>query len=104
MQYRGTLSDNSKVAVGVLLFAANVIILMGPFLIICLVAFRALPKSIVQRFLGDDASQLATAADPTGTVGEVIMCVLRFVNFFQASDFALLQIKICFLPLCVIVP
>ena len=73
MQYRGTLSDNSKVAVGVLLFAANVIILMGPFLIICLVAFRALPKSIVQRFLGDDAPQLATAADPTGTVGEVIM-------------------------------
>ena len=60
-QYRGTISENSEVAVGLLLFAANLIMILGPFVIICLVAFRALPNSIVQRFFGDDAPQITTA-------------------------------------------
>ena len=74
LQYRGTLSDNSKVAVGVLLFAANIIMLMGPVLIIGLIAIRALPSSLVQRFLGDDEPQVVTDApavtDATATNGE----------------------------------
>ena len=65
LQYRGAISDNSKVAVGVLLFCANVIMVLGPIVIIGLVAFRALPSSLVQRFLGEDAPNVATSAAAT---------------------------------------
>ena len=88
MQYRGTLSYNTEAAVGVMLFAANMIMLLGPFIIIGLIVFRAMPTSLVQQFLGDDVPQIAPAAstttsDATEKVGEVIMfkhCGMNFSN------------------------
>ena len=88
MQYRGAISDNSKVAVGVLLFGANVIMVLGPIVIIGLVAFRALPSSLVQRFIGDDAPPVATSAAAadcdTDKIGEVI---ISFENILFLKSF-----------------
>ena len=71
LQYRGTLSNNTEVAVGVMLFAANVIMLLGPFVIIGLIVFRAMPTSIVERFFGDDVPQIALATATSNSTEKV---------------------------------
>ena len=65
LQYRGSLSETSKTAVGVLLFAANVIMIMGPLVIVGLVAVRALPDKFVEQFIGGDEPRLTTSAATT---------------------------------------
>ena len=71
LQYRGTLNNNSAVAVGVLLFAANLIMMVGPFLIIGLVAFRALPMDFVQKYLGDEAPLTSPAVTDSDSAVKV---------------------------------
>ena len=78
LQYRDTLSDGSKIVVGVLLFAANVVMLVGPFIVIGLVAFQAMPTDYAQWFVGNDAPQTAT-----DKVAEVFLILHVFCQVFQ---------------------
>ena len=106
LQYRGAISDNSKVAVGVLLFGANVIMVTGPIVIIGLVAFRALPSSIVQRCLGEDAPHVSASAAATecdmDKIGEVISLEIWSYLFVQIILRVCMANIYCFKILCVI--